>query len=310
MINISGTIGLSILQNNKNKLFIFYDDHQNTKYCDDKFYISNLLDDILHNEKYNKDICLLLEEPFFNNLNKIKVLGGESSHLHSFRQFNTKIIHKCNKEKICVGYPVDVRLALTDISIEEFMDISRLEIKYHKKIIKNYFNPILFLFDIHKTLFEKNNIIDFLKNVFSNFKYTLFYKELLKRIILFYNKFIKDNEETTLYDFVKSLSSENFNFNYVQGYPFINGDNIYFFDEIDKILSGIMEFFTFIIIMILPQKFKFFYAGYYHSNNIKYILTTYYNYKLISEHGVTENIESKNSLKINNCIIVDKKNFI
>ena len=310
MINISGTIGLSILQNNKNKLFIFYDDHQNTKYCTDKFYISNLFENILQNEKYNKDVCLLLEEPFFNNLKKIKVLWGESGHLHSFRQFYTKIIHKCNKEKQCFGYPIDVRLALTDISIEELMDTSRLEIKYITLKIKNYFNSILFLFDIHKILLQKNSIINFLKNVFSNFKHTLFYKELLKRIILFYNKFIKDNEENTVCEFIKSLSPEHFNFNYVKGYPFINGDNIYFFDEIDKILSGIMELFTFIIIIIIPQKIKFFYAGYYHSNNIKYILTTYYNYKIISEHGITENIESKNSLKINNCIIIDKKNFI
>jgi hypothetical protein len=310
MQNISGVIGLSILQNKKNKIFIFYDDHQNVRYCGDKFYISDLFSDLLKDESINKDICLLLEEPFLNNLKKIKVLWGESSHLHKFRQFYTKIINKCTIDKVCFGYPVDVRLVLTDFSIEEIMDSQNVSQKYKNIDIKNFFNPILFLFDINKTLLKKSSIIDFLKVVFLNFTDTLFYKELNKRILLFYNKFIKHNENKILYDYVKTLSPEHLNFKYIKGYPFINEDNIYFFDEIDKILSGIMEFFTFIIILILPHKFKFFYAGYYHSHNMKFILMKYYGYQLISEYGITEDIETKNSSKINNCISVEKKYFI
>ena len=310
MQNISGVIGLSILQNKKNKIFIFYDDHQNVRYCGDKFYISDLFSDLLKDESINKDICLLLEEPFYNNLKKIKVLWGESGHLYNFRQFYTKIINKCTIDKVCFGYPVDVRLVLTDFSIEEIMDSQNISQKYKNIDIKNFFNPILFLFDIHKTLLKKSSIIDFLKVVFLNFTDTQFYKELNKRILLFYNKFIKHNENKILCDYVKTLSSEHLNFKYTKGYPFINEDNIYFFDEIDKILSGIMEFFTFIIILILPHKFKFFYAGYYHSNNMKFILMKYYGYQLISEYGITEDIETKNSSKINNCISVEKKYFI
>ena len=49
MQNISGVIGLSILQNKKNKIFIFYDDHNNVEYCGDKFYISDLFSDLLKN---------------------------------------------------------------------------------------------------------------------------------------------------------------------------------------------------------------------------------------------------------------------
>jgi hypothetical protein len=56
MQNISGVIGLSILQNKKNKIFLFYDDHNNVKYCGDKFYISDLFSDLLKNEKFSKDI--------------------------------------------------------------------------------------------------------------------------------------------------------------------------------------------------------------------------------------------------------------
>jgi hypothetical protein len=307
MQNISGVIGLSILQNKKNKIFIFYDDHQNIKYCGDKFYISDLFSDLLKNEKINKDICLLLEEPFYNNLSKIKVLWSESGHLHNFRKFYTQIINRCTKDNICKGYPVDVRLALTEFSIEEMMDSNNTSSKYTNINIKNYFNPILYLFDIHKTLLKKNSIIEFLKKIFINFSNTQFYKELHKRIIIFYEKFIKENENILLYQYIETLSQENFIFKYIKGYPFINENNIYFFDEIDKILSGIMEFFTFIMILILPQKFKFFYAGYYHSNNIKYILINYYGYELVSEYGITEDIEIINSSKINNCIAVEKK---
>jgi len=309
MLNISGVIGLSILENKKNKIFIFYDDHQNIKYCGDKFYISDLFSELLKNEKINKDICLLLEEPFYNNLKKIKVLWNESVHLHNFRNFYTKIINKCTTERICFGIPIDVRLVLTDFSIEEIMDIKNVAPKYRNIKIKNFFNPILYLFNIHASLLKKSSIIEFLKNVFSNFIGLEFYKELHKRIILFYNKFIKDNEDLFLYNFIKTLGHEHLNFNYIKGYPFINTDNIYFFDEIDKLLSGIMELFSYIMILILPQKFKFYYAGYYHSNNIKFILMNYYGYKLVSEYGITEDIEIKNSSIINNCISVKKKDL-
>ena len=307
MQNISGVIGLSIIQNKKNKIFIFYDDHNNVRYCEDKFYISDLFSDLLKNKKFSKDICLLLEEPFFNNLSKIKVLWGNSGHLYNFRKFYTEIMSKCTKDKVCSGYPVDVRLVLTDFSIEEIMDIQNASPKYKNINMKTFFNPILFLFGIHTTLLKKSSIIDFLKDIFVNFAKSRFYKELHKRIIHFYNKFVKDNENLFLYDYVKTLSPDNLNFRYIKGYPFINESNIYFFDEIDKILSGIMEFFTFIIILILPHKFKFFYAGYYHSNNMKFILMNYYGYELISEYGITEDIEIKNPSNINNCIVVEKK---
>ena len=35
----------------------------------------------------------------------------------------------------------------------------------------------------------------------------------------------------------------------------------------------------------------------------------YYGYQLVSEYGITEDIETKNSSKINNCITVEKTKF-
>ena len=83
---------------------------------------------------------------------------------------------KCTKEKICSGYPVDFRLVLTDFSIEEIMDIENTSHKYRKINIKNFFNPILFIFGIHTILLKKNSIINFLKDIFLNFINSRFYK--------------------------------------------------------------------------------------------------------------------------------------
>lgn len=307
MLNISGTIGLSILENQNNKIFIFYDDHQNKKYCKDNFFISNLLDNIIKDPKYNKDTCLILEEPFIKNSDKIKILWSDSKHLMYFRKFYSKIINKCGKDKVCFGFPADIRLALLDISIEEIMD--NVNVNKYKIKIGDYFKYIIFLFDIEPIIIENNNIINFLKKVFSTYIKSIYYIELEKKINIFYKKFIKDNKNILINNFIKTLSPEHYNFKYNKGYPFIKINDIYFFDEIDKILSGIMEFFIIIMIMLLPYKFKFIYAGYYHSNNIKHILINTYNYKLITEYGITENIEIINESTINNCINVDEKYF-
>jgi hypothetical protein len=306
MLNISGTIGLSILENENNKIFIFYDDHQNKKYCKDSFFISNLLDNIIKDPKYNKDTCLILEEPFIGKNDKIKILWSESKHLEYFRQFYSKIINKCGKNKVCFGFPADIRLSLLDISIEEIMD--NVEINKYKIKIFDYFKHILFLFDI-ELLTSDNNIINFLKIVFLKYTKSNYYIELEKKIVNFYKKFIKDKKDIMINDFIKTLSPEHYNFKYNKGYPFLKQSDIYFFDETDKILSGIMEFFMIIMIILLPYKFKFIYAGYYHSNNIKHILMNTYNYKLITEYGITENIEIINDSTINNCINVDEKYF-
>jgi hypothetical protein len=307
MLNISGTIGLSILENQNNKIFIFYDDHQNKKYCKDNFFINNLLNNIIKDPKYNKDTCLILEEPFIKNSDKIKILWSDSKHLMYFRKFYSKIINKCGKDKVCFGFPADIRLSLLDISIEEIMDNVNVN-KYEIKIM-DYFKYIIFLFDIEHIIIENNNIINFLKKVFSTYTKSIYYIELEKKIINFYNKFIKDNKNIFINSLIKTLSPEHYNFKYNKGYPFIKINDIYFFDEIDKILSGIMEFFIIIMIKLLPYKFKFIYAGYYHSNNIKHILINTYNYKLITEYGITENIETINEKTINNCINVDEKYF-
>jgi hypothetical protein len=69
-------------------------------------------------------------------------------------------------------------------------------------------------------------------------------------------------------------------------------------DTYNKILSQID----------LPNKNIIFFAGYYHSNNIAYILETKYEFKMNYESGITEDIENKKK-EITNCIKVKKEKF-
>ena len=102
--------------------------------------------------------------------------------------------------------------------------------------------------------------------------------------------------------------SDNREMNYVCKYPFIDHAINNFFDEIDKLLSAIMEFYMIILINIFKNKKKIIYAGYYHCNNLKHILSSYYGYKEIYNTGITEQIETSDNVK--SCISVPKELFL
>lgn len=306
-INISGVIGISILSKGEEKVYIFYDDHDNKKYCKkkDNFFISNFCDEII--KKYPEEIVLILEEPFIEKHEKIKVLWQDSEHLYVFRNFYTKLINKCNKSKICYGFPCDVRLALVNFTFDKDFSNKNPNNQEYKIKVSEYFNKILNLFDIINTD-EQSNVLIFIKKVFSNFKYSQYYIKLKNKITNFYNKFIKNNLDKTLAELLL-MYPETYTFH--KGYPF-NNDNIQnynFFDEFDSIMSGIMEFYMIIIILSNKKNIKIVYAGYYHSYNLKYILHKYFDYKIIFENGTTKNIEYLNEFYIKNCVTIPK-NFL
>ena len=137
-IDISGTIGVSFLKKNKKKIIVFYDDHSNMKYCDSSYFIDNFFDKITTN--LNNSI-ILLEEPLINENDRenIVFLWNDVPHIIKSKQFYKKIINKCTSEKICRVFPIDIRLCLIDVSIEEYFtendDISLTN--NNNKIIKN-----------------------------------------------------------------------------------------------------------------------------------------------------------------------------
>jgi hypothetical protein len=316
-INISGVIGLSILINKKKnkKIFIFYDDHNNKKYCkgpdnDNKLFISKFCEQLIN--KYKNNVILILEEPFIEKNDNIKVLWENTKHLYLFRNFYTKLIDVCSNDKICYGFPTDIRLAIVDFTFDKsYLNENTNDTNYQITVSK-YFNKILFIFDLDKLDIEyyDSEIIKFIKKVFSHFINSKYYINLKNKINKFYNIFLINNINKTLFE-ILNMYVESYKFK--KGYPFNdstdsaeNDVEYNFFDEFDNILSAIMEFYMTIIITTSSKNIKLVYAGYYHSLNLKFILNKYYGYDIIYENGVTDNIEYVNENKIKNCISIDK----
>jgi hypothetical protein len=147
---------------------------------------------------------------------------------------------------------------------------------------------------------EAGTVIAFLKNVFSNYTHTFHYRQLKKKVDAFYNKFIRNNGSIRICDFADSNGTLDMVF--VCEYPFTTNKILNFFDELDKILSAIMEFYMIILINIFKNKQKIVYACYYHCKNVKHILTSYYDYDLIYNTGITDNVET--SENVHSCISV------
>ena len=326
-ITISGTIGLKILENIDKKVFIFYDDHSNNSYCENPLnktnkthkFISELFDGFI--DKSNQ-ITLILEEPFIDNNETFKVLWQNSKHLLLFRKYYAQLMNKCSKESICKMFPIDIRIPLFDISPDQIIfDLAKPNIKYQIQLEK-YFNKISYLFDLdlvnelnlNKINLEEINtsIIVFIKKILNTYTKSSFYKKLKLNIIDFYKKFIIKNKNMTIYQMILNASKQvttNFS-NYQVGYPFNSNSHENFIDQITKISSGIMELYMIIIMLYSSKKNIMVYAGFYHSNNIAYILENIYKFNPIYQSGFTDNVETDYVHgKDNNCIQVDARQF-
>ena len=308
-IKISGAIGIKILFNTKlnKKIFIFYDDHSNTKYCKSKksesktnLFISELFDNIS-----NQDVAMILEEPFIAPDSKIKILWEDSEHLLLFRKFYTKLINKCSDKKICKLFPIDIRLSIFEISPDEILfNVNKPKPDYYIKLNK-YFENIQFLFDLNENIIILDSIIIFIKKVFNIYVKNDFYINLKTQIIQFIEKYQINSSDKTIYDIIK-MNSYLSNFVYKEGFPYISNTNNNFIDDLDKISSGIMELYSLILMLLLPNNNIIYFAGYFHSNNIAYILQNYNNFKILFAFGNTDNIEKQNPNKIINCIEINK----
>lgn len=314
-IKISGSIGLSILYNEKTnkKVYIFYDDHSNKKYCqDNNFFINNLFE-YFYIKKSN--VVFLLEEPFVNSTDNLIELWNDSKHLIKFRKFYYKLKNKCKNGYTCKAYPTDIRLSLIDVSIDQiYENLNNPEyFKDYDVNIEYYFRNIFYLFDIDN-YYNSNNfnniespdgIVIFIKKIFSIFKDTNHYANLKNKVNNFYTNYILGKINTKIYDFAKVNFSHKFT--YVEGYPFIDNDNYFMTDELDKIFSGIMEFYIIILTEFLECSLIVINAGYFHCNNIEFLLINQYDYKLLYSTGITNNILKMNPDNITNCLKIKKK---
>ena len=313
-MKISGTIGMVYLFNIKTEknIYIYYDDHSNKNYCtsNDSMFLYDLFENIRIKDSEH---IVLLEEPFINNYSNIKFLWNDVPHVIKFRNFYKKIIKKCSDSKICYIYPIDIRLIICDVSMDElisnlddpkyFDEFNITTIQYFKYILY-LFNYIDFDYEIFKNC-DKNII--FIKKVFNTHLDSEYYKKLKGQFDLFYEKFIKPNQTMRIHDFVKKYKYGLYSF--FSGYPFENSNYDDFLDQYDKLVNGIMEFYTFILATSLNTKNISIYSGYYHSNNLTYILKKYYDYNIVYQSGSTENIENMDSKKLKNCLYINKNIF-
>lgn len=314
IIKISGSIGMVHLKNKKiNKnVYIYYDDHSNKNYCssNDSIFLYDLFENI---QKANNDHIILLEEPFVNNYSNIKFLWNDTPHIIKFRNFYKKITKQCTIKKICYIFPVDIRLMICDVSMDELLHNIN-EPKYfeqYKTKVLEYFIYILYLFDYldyNEELLKKcdKNII-FIKRVFDTNLNSEYYRKLKNQFDIFYKKFIEPNKSMDMYHFI--LKNKNGLYTFSSGYPFENSNYDDFLDQYDKLINGIMEYYTFILITGLKNKNVSIYTGYYHSNNLTYILNKYYEYNKEYQVGNIDNIEEIDNNNIKNCLYINKNIF-
>ena len=282
---VSGAIGLTILEKNDNKIFLFYDDHSSSKYCENDvklddcqyFFINELF---IHLEKTN-NYAFILEEPFIDDDgSSIKILWESVEHLKLFRKYYSSKIKQCTMSNICDAFPVDVRPGLFNpySSFEQMLETMDEE----NVTMINYFNNILYLFDLSKTC--ENNTVIFLKNIF--FQNTVYYKKLKADVVNFMNKFIDTPYVTigqTIQKYKKSYSSK-----HNTSYPYIiTHDENDFLERVEVINTAIMEYYSILLLIGLPKQNKIFYGGFFHSENICNVLKKYYKFTEIFRCGKT-----------------------
>jgi hypothetical protein len=327
-ISISGTIGLTILkEKDTNKLvYIFYDDHSNKEYCNGTNIFVNDIYKLF--EKKYKNLIFLLEEPFTLDNEKLLSLWDESTHLKKLKNFYSESIVKCSEQNVCNSVPIDIRLSLFDVSIEELVS-HILDRDYYNDLdyyTPFYFKNLLYLFGIIKekdyielliindSLEEESNIdpelhsnILFLKKIFDLYSKTDYYKILYSKVYNFYIKYIKPNSNVLLYDFVKNNLELEYTFD--QGYPFTTRTYTGMLDEFDHVLNGTMEFYVVILINYMKDDLIILNTGLYHALNIKFVLDKYFGYSIEYEVGITNLEQITLNVKYTNCIQVDS-NFL
>ena len=322
-IQISGSIGLIKIKNEKmNKnVYMFFDDHSNKKYCKmvQSTFITDLFNSLIQNQsdsliQNQSNYMILLEEPFINKYSKIKFLWTDSPHIDKFRTYYKNVMNKCSKYNVCYTFPIDIRLLLFDVSLDELianMNNDSYFIDYDITT-EDYFKYLLYIFDDLQDsdldLTKCDNNIIFIKKVFKIYVDSKYYKKLKSHFNDIKEKFINNNLKKKIKEFIKIYGVNHYLFSV--GYPFINSNSDNFIDQYDKLINGLMEFYMCILIFGMDKKNIIIHTGYYHANNLIYILTNYYSFIETYRIGNVSDIENKNTNDVENCLFVDKKIFI
>lgn len=174
-MEISGTLGLTIIKTKKKYFIIFFDDHNKTSYCknENNYFVDDFIESLLKKDK-NNNICVFVEE-YYNN-DEYKLIW-KNQHVEKLQSFVNKI--KKNKN-ICL-YPTDIRLLLIPISLE----IIHNNPYYNDTKVNVFFKNVIDMFKIE----IKNDKFfpDIISKLHKNIKY-----KIQKYIIPYENEIMKE----------------------------------------------------------------------------------------------------------------------
>ena len=173
-MEISGTLGLTVIKTAKKYFIIFFDDHNNTTYCNDKnnYFVDDLIKSLIEMDK-KKDICIFIEE-YYNN-NEYELIW-QNQHVKKLQSF----VNEIKKNKNICFYLTDIRLLLIPVSLEilddnfEYMNI---KVGIFFKNVINMFKTNILDDDILPNIIKKlyDNIIYEIK------KYIIIYEDIIMR---------------------------------------------------------------------------------------------------------------------------------
>ena len=261
-MNISGSIGLTVLEKNNKKIMLFYDIHSKVPYC--KNINGTTISKYIKNHLYKGYDILLEEVP--RGITELEELWPESPHTQELKQTyldNSKIIDA-----------IDIRIFLFPFSWE----IINVEKELGNIILINYIEQINNFFEM-KSDFYNDLVVPLVKN--KKVKNSGIGQHFLSLKELFKNFKISNKE----YLNIKLIDIYN------------NNRNILL--RLNDLASNIMEWYV-ILKLFSSDKPSIIHTGLHHSDNILNKLKNYYGFTIKYQTGV--NHRNEREFNVNSCV--------
>ena len=268
-MEISGSIGVTILKNKDKVIILLADDHSNSSYCEDNGFKNHKnIKEYLQTE-LDKGSQILLEEVPRDGF-ELQELWPESPHTQSLKHFFLQ-------DNNVTG--IDIRPYLIPFSWENLETDTSPELRNYS-IIK-YINKLNEFFKLKGDFYNKI-FYPIMKKVI------IYNNGLGKNLIHIKNKFIRLRKE--IYQLDKPIS-----------YYFDNKK--YILEEISNICDEIMEFNTLLNVFTTNKK-SIIHTGLFHSFNILTWLLNSYNFNVIYKNGINQFPPNKSSNDIKACVYI------
>lgn len=270
-MQISGSIGVTILKNNDKIIILLADDHSNSSYCDNEgFKNHQSIKDYLEKELNDGNQILLEEVP--RDGFELQELWPESPHTQSLKNFFLE-------DNNVTG--IDIRPYLVPFSL----DIIDSDSRFGKIMAIDYINKLNEFFNLSGKYYD---------NIFKDCVEKVIIKNsgLGKNLQFIVNKFNKIK---------KRILEENKNMEYY------NTNEKNFLEEISKLCDEIMEFNTILRAFSSRDK-SIIHAGLFHSHNMLEWLKNEYSFDIIYENGLND-YKKFSTQKYNSCVKLPNELF-